>query len=319
MPKVKGSQIKDESITGTQIEDDTLTGDDIDESTLVMTLNDVLSDGASTTLTINSGNVIPSADNTYNLGSVDKVWSNIYSTNIFVQNLDINQAFSFPTTDGSSGQVLKTNGSGTLTWQNEGGGGGGSSPAGSDEQIQYNNQGSFGASSNLTYSSVNNQVTLTGTSKQCDTAYSTSAQKLRSFTYRRHYSINNLTANTWSTIFSFRPYISGTTTDPGANTFWTGVGMKVEICGHTSGSGNGYRSSTGHVEYGGSSASSATSSEITLGSCVALRFNLTGWVTEFQLNPNQPNASRFDGTVYVEIYFPRGAGGNGNNIEWHIT
>ena len=39
--------------------------------------------------------------------------------------LTINGAYSFPTSDGSSGQVLKTDGSGTLTFQNESGGGGG--------------------------------------------------------------------------------------------------------------------------------------------------------------------------------------------------
>ena len=34
-----------------------------------------------------------------------------------------NEAFTFPTTDGTSGQVLKTNGSGTITWADETGGG----------------------------------------------------------------------------------------------------------------------------------------------------------------------------------------------------
>ena len=42
--------------------------------------------------------------------------------------LTINGAYSFPTSDGSSGQVLKTDGSGTLTFQNETGGGGGGAP-----------------------------------------------------------------------------------------------------------------------------------------------------------------------------------------------
>lgn len=37
MPKIKGSQIRDETITGTQINNDTLTGDDINESTLKVT------------------------------------------------------------------------------------------------------------------------------------------------------------------------------------------------------------------------------------------------------------------------------------------
>lgn len=38
--------------------------------------------------------------------------------------LNINNAFTLPTTDGTSGQVLSTNGSGTVTWQTVSGGGG---------------------------------------------------------------------------------------------------------------------------------------------------------------------------------------------------
>ncbi len=40
--------------------------------------------------------------------------------------ITFNEAFTFPTTDGSNNQVLKTNGSGVVTWENESGGGGGS-------------------------------------------------------------------------------------------------------------------------------------------------------------------------------------------------
>ena len=89
MSKIRGNQIKDESITGSQIENDTLTGDDIDESTLVMTLNDVLSDGASTTITITSGNIIPSADVTYDLGSATDAWNNIYANNGTINDLTV--------------------------------------------------------------------------------------------------------------------------------------------------------------------------------------------------------------------------------------
>jgi hypothetical protein len=39
--------------------------------------------------------------------------------------ITFNEAFTFPTTDGSNNQVLKTNGSGVVTWENESGGGGG--------------------------------------------------------------------------------------------------------------------------------------------------------------------------------------------------
>jgi trimeric autotransporter adhesin len=43
--------------------------------------------------------------------------------------------------------VLKTNGSGQLSWTEQTGGGG--TPGGSDTQIQYNNAGSFGGASGL--------------------------------------------------------------------------------------------------------------------------------------------------------------------------
>lgn len=85
--KLKGSQIKEESITGTQIADDTLTGDDIDESTLIITLNDVLEKGSSTTLDISSGNIFPSSDITYNLGSQSLVWNEMYSNSIYSNSL----------------------------------------------------------------------------------------------------------------------------------------------------------------------------------------------------------------------------------------
>ena len=37
-------------------------------------------------------------------------------------NITFNEAFTFPNTDGSNGQILKTNGNGTISWENESGG-----------------------------------------------------------------------------------------------------------------------------------------------------------------------------------------------------
>jgi hypothetical protein len=59
-----------------------------------------------------------------------------------------NVTWTLPAADGTSAQVLQTNGSGTLSWATASGGG---TPAGSNTQIQYNNAGAFGASANLTY------------------------------------------------------------------------------------------------------------------------------------------------------------------------
>lgn len=64
-------------------------------------------------------------------------------------------AYTLPESDGSPGQFLQTNGAGILTWATGGGGGGGGGgsgdPAGSNRQIQFNDNGVFGASSNLTF------------------------------------------------------------------------------------------------------------------------------------------------------------------------
>ena len=89
MSKIRGSQIRDESVDGSKITNDSLTGDDIDESTLVMTLNDVLSDGASTTITINSGSIIPGTDVTYDLGSESNVWNNLYANTGMLNDLTV--------------------------------------------------------------------------------------------------------------------------------------------------------------------------------------------------------------------------------------
>ena len=53
---------------------------------------------------------------------------------------------------GSDGQVLTSTGSG-VAWEDASGGGG--SPGGSDHQVQFNNDGSFGADANFTYDGSN--------------------------------------------------------------------------------------------------------------------------------------------------------------------
>lgn len=56
-------------------------------------------------------------------------------------------AITVPDVDGSANQVLKTNGSGVLSWQDDST----TPPAGDDTQVQFNNSGAFGASANLTF------------------------------------------------------------------------------------------------------------------------------------------------------------------------
>jgi len=68
-------------------------------------------------------------------------------------NVTINSAYTLPNTDGSTGQILQTNGASTVSWVDLSGS---TSPAGSDTFIQFNDSGSFGANSGLTYDYTDN-------------------------------------------------------------------------------------------------------------------------------------------------------------------
>jgi hypothetical protein len=79
--------------------------------------------------------------------------------------LSANTTWTLPGTDGTSGQTIVTNGSGTLSWA----AGGGGSPGGSTTQIQYNNAGAFGGASTFTYDGTNAQLGATGALRFADT------------------------------------------------------------------------------------------------------------------------------------------------------
>jgi len=69
-----------------------------------------------TTTSINK-TLTPSSDDTYSLGTSSKQWDNLYVDGIaYIDTLSLD--------GGSSGQVLSTNGSGSLSWVNQSGGGG---------------------------------------------------------------------------------------------------------------------------------------------------------------------------------------------------
>ena len=229
--------------------------------------------------------------------------------------------YTLPTADGNANQVIKTDGSGNLSFTSQTGGSG--SPGGSDTHIQINSAGSFGGVANLTYDGdtlfVSSSMQLVGEQKINDPTYASGDQANRSFTLKKHYDVS-LSPNTWTDVISWRPYIVGGTTEPASNTLWTAVGFKMEIFGHQNGVNNGYRSRKGMVSYEGSSAANAYATDDTLGSGpISTQVSRSGWVTTLQVNANSGGAQAFRGGIYVEIYFPRGAGGNGEQIYWSVT
>lgn len=95
-----------------------------------------------------------------------------------------NLTWTLPAADGDSGQFLRTNGSGVLSWATvtgEGGGGGGDTPpGGSNTQVQFNDSGSFGGDSSFTFNSGTGTVTTpilvaTGDVSITDTTASTNS------------------------------------------------------------------------------------------------------------------------------------------------
>jgi len=73
-------------------------------------------------------------------------------------NLNVTSTFTgsgltYPTTDGTSGQAIVTDGSGNLSFTTISGGSG--VPGGSNNQVQYNDNGSFAGSDNLTFDGTN--------------------------------------------------------------------------------------------------------------------------------------------------------------------
>lgn len=59
---------------------------------------------------------------------------------------------------GTSGYYLQTDGAGNLSWAAGGGGGGNGSPGGANTQVQFNDSGSFGASTNFTFNKTTNTL-----------------------------------------------------------------------------------------------------------------------------------------------------------------
>lgn len=75
-----------------------------------------------------------------------------------------NLVWVLPSTDGTSGQFLRTNGSGVLSWATATGGGGPgveTPPGGADTQVQFNDGGAFGGNAALTFNSSTGLTTAT--------------------------------------------------------------------------------------------------------------------------------------------------------------
>lgn len=77
--------------------------------------------------------------------------------------LQINRAYILPNSDGNDGQVLTTDGSGNVAWEDSGGGS--TSPGGDSTNIQFNNSGSFDGDAELAWDTTDKTLTIINIAK----------------------------------------------------------------------------------------------------------------------------------------------------------
>ena len=141
-----------------------------------------------------------------------------------------------PTTAGTNGYYLQTDGLGNTTWA-AGGGGGGGSPGGSNTQVQFNDSGAFGGDADFTYDKTTNALSLG--------VASTSSGSLKLFNSASANAITVASGNNSAAWTLTLPTSAGTNgyaliTDGSGNTSWGAVssGLSVgttSIAGGTSG------------------------------------------------------------------------------------
>ena len=89
--------------------------------------------------------------------------SNFYGNinTVAAPNISLGDVANIHIQGGTNGQVLQTDGDGNLSWTT-GGGGGGGNPGGTNTQVQFNNAGAFGGSTNFTFNNTSKTLTVGG-------------------------------------------------------------------------------------------------------------------------------------------------------------
>ncbi len=96
-----------------------------------------------------TGTVVRVRDNNNNTAPIFKVYGANNESEVFKvesTSVTIANAYVLPSSDGAAGQVIATDGAGNLSFTTVS-----ATPAGSNTQIQFNDNGSFGANGSLTY------------------------------------------------------------------------------------------------------------------------------------------------------------------------
>ena len=195
------------------------------------------------------GQTIVSTEGNITCGAVD---AGEVSASAFVVIDEGTPVYTLPLADGTNGQAIVTDGNGELSFStiSGGGGGGSTSPAGSNTQIQYNNNNSFGATGSLTYDGtrlkVDGNIQLDGElihSSYAKTSYPSNMTNTGSYAAQKSF-IKELFyskydwPSTDTALFSIEPYDERTGQPYNGNDLVTPVGIEITANGHWRGAGN---------------------------------------------------------------------------------
>ena len=124
----------------------------------ILTADTVSATGIQTSGNVTAGNI--KANNVANIAGNLRVSGNVNFSG--AGNINLGTVANIHVSGGENGYVLTTDGLGNLSWQAGGGGGGNGTPGGSNTQVQFNNNGSFGASPFFTFNNNTNTLQIGG-------------------------------------------------------------------------------------------------------------------------------------------------------------
>jgi hypothetical protein len=191
--------------------------------------------------------------------------------------------------------------------------GGGSSPGGSNQGVQYNDAGSFGASPDLKFDGTNKILRLQGEQRISAKAGVDSYNADRNLIYSRVFSVKMPNSLTGAQEFISLQLVHETTGVP-INDKWDMITYEVVIQGARNGSGPCTEHIRGYIKYEGNvnaltEGHSSIYSEGTVPTFSVVITDATA-LAQFKVDPFSGAGTDFGGGIFVKFFLNRGLVGS---------
>ena len=285
------------------------------------------------------GQTIVSAEGNISCGAVD---AGEVSASAFIITDDGTPVYTLPTSDGTDGQAIVTDGNGELSFSTISGGGGGGLDAtnGANNRIAtFTDSDSLNGEATLTFDGTD--LTLAGNLNTSGsithnayktTLYPTNLSDTGTYALQRSFVKEFLwTKYDWSdssatSLFSVEPYDIRTGAPYNGSDLWAAVGLELAVTGHYKGAaqGNFFMKMAGAIHWSGGSRSGLLSTNMRVGPDASSWFSVANSGTNGSTLKLQYNGGGWSGgpaLVHLKIYTGYGADGSGDGIQiyWVVT